>query len=191
MKAANQKIICAVFILLALMSSQSIAQEKSKTGIVEELDLVVEEIVREAQIVKAAVIFSRNQKDSGVYIPDTAQEKPQKSRITTKEGIESDTPAEKTQFDVILSSRIVTNKNGEFALDIPINQFKKIPAGFVFDLKLKIKPPKDFKGIYKTDEAVIKLKQSAGPKYELILNWIPDAVKSNKGTFAVSSRAQT
>jgi co-chaperonin GroES (HSP10) len=191
MKTANRKIFGVVFILLALMSFQVLAQEKTKTGIVEEIDIAVEEIVRDAQIVKAAVIFSRNQKDSGIYIPDTAQAKPQKSRITTTDGVEGDATAEKTRFDVILSSRIVTNKNGEFALDIPIDQFKKIPAGFVFELIVKIKPPKDFKGIYVNDTAKLELKQKAGPKYVLILKWKPESTKTNKGYFAVSSRAQT
>ncbi|MEW6506783.1 MAG: hypothetical protein AB1432_03440 [Bacteroidota bacterium] len=171
MKAANQKIICAVFILLALMSFQTIAQEKTKTE--KEREIIgsgFEKKIANAAITKAVVVLTQLQISS--------------------DG-ESTAKTEKAQFDVILKSRIVTNKEGEFIINIPIDQFNKIPETTTFELKLKIKPSKEFVGIYKTDEAVIKLKQSAGPKYELILIWIPDAVKTNKGTFAVSSRAQT
>ncbi len=100
-------------------------------------------------------------------------------------------PAEKTQFDLILKSKAITDKNGEFSITIPSEQFKLIPENSSFTLKLKIKPPKDFPGAYDNDEATITLKQKDGPRYKLILHWIPIKGKSNKGTFAVSSKAQT
>ncbi len=123
--------------------------------------------VSDAEIIKATVILP-----DGIYIPDKA-------------------PSEKTQFDVILKSRILTDKNGEFSITITQDQFKFIPDTNTFHLKLKIKPPKDFKGVYDSDEATVKLKQKDGPTYKLILNWIPSETKSNKGTFAVSAKAQT
>ncbi len=104
---------------------------------------------------------------------------------------EGSAPAEKTQFDVILKSKILTDKNGEFNITIPPEQFKLIPENSTFDLKLKIKPPKDFPGVYESDEAKVTLKKKDGPRYKLILHWVPIKAKSNKVTFAVSAKAQT
>ncbi len=100
-------------------------------------------------------------------------------------------PAEKTQFDVILKSRITTDKNGEFSITIPSEQFKRIPKNSSFNLVLKTKPPKDFQGNYDSDKAMVTLKQKDGPAYKLILNWIPMNAKTNKGSFAVNAKTQS
>ncbi|MGB4705511.1 MAG: hypothetical protein WBI18_10630 [Candidatus Saccharicenans sp.] len=139
--------------------------------------------VADAEIIKATVILSK-----GIYIPDTAQEKPQKNKTKSGTGGGS-APAEKTQFDVILKSKVKTDKKGEFYIVIPPEQFKMIPAGSVFDMKLQFQLPKEFDN--SEVEATVRLEQKAGPAYKLVLTWTPEPGKTNKGTFAVSSKAQT
>lgn len=162
----------AVFLLVMLFLSSflTFAQEKTKAKTGEEMEIVglgfEKKKLAGAEIIKATVI-SRG------------------SNLT------SSGPAEKTQFDVILKSRIITNKEGEFTIDIPDGQFQKITQAAAFELVLKVKPPKDQALIYQSDQAKIKLKKQDGPVYRLILFWVPDSTKTNKGTFAVSSKAQT
>lgn len=170
-----QKVILVAVILFSLIAIQMMAQEKSKSRTGEEMEIVglgfEKKIMANTEITKATVIFTQTQ---NIDLPDAAPKRLQKS-----------------QFDVVLRSRIVTNNNGEFTISIPVDQFRKIPDSTVFDLRLKIKPPKGFMGIFDTDVATIKLGKADGPRYELILGWIPDPTKTNKGTFAVSSKAQT
>lgn len=161
------------------ISSSLSAQEKSKTGVVttgEEMEIVglgfEKKFVANAEIVKSTVILNPSHKELNDYEKNSELFK-------------------KSEFELILTSRIATNDKGEFVIIIQSKQFKQIPDNSTFDLKLKIKPPKDFVGIYSNDEVIISLKQKDGPQYKLILYWIPESTKSNKGTFAVSSKAQT
>lgn len=73
----------------------------------------------------------------------------------------------------------------------PPAQFEKFSTNSSFELIIKINTPKNFKGIYNDNSVSIKLLQRNGPNYNLILLWIPESTKTNKGTFAVSSKAQT
>ncbi|MDI6846361.1 MAG: hypothetical protein QME28_09515, partial [Candidatus Saccharicenans sp.] len=138
-----------------------------------------------AEIVKATVILI-----SEVSVSVGAQEKPLILKAKPTSGGEGAAPTEKTQFDVILKSKVVTGPEGEFTLRIPDEQFRRIPAGADFELKLKVKPPKGFE--YSSDEAKVRLNQASGPEFELILFWKPDPVKaaSNKGTSAISPEGQ-
>ena len=172
MKTLIKSVMTIILILTLGVQLESTAQEREAK---KALDAFINATIKGstqipvagAEIIKATVILP-----DGIYIPDKA-------------------PSEKTQFDVILKSRIVTDKNGEFSITIPQDQFKLISDIKTFNLKLKIKPPKDFKGLYDSDETTVTLKQKDGPSYKLILNWIPTEAKSNKGTFAVSAKAQT
>ncbi len=180
------KVFFTVVLFLYFFSIAAlIAQEKPKAALAG--PVAKEEIkvrVAGAEIVKATVIIL-----SEVSGPAATQEKPLAVRVRPSTGGEGAAPAEKTQFDVILKSRVVTDKDGEFTLRIPEEQFRRIPARADFDLKLKIRPPIEFG--YTSDEATVRLKQEQGPTYELILFWKSVDTKSNKGTFAVSAKAQT
>jgi hypothetical protein len=114
---------------------------------------------------------------------------PQTPAIST--GGKGSDPAEKTQFDVILKSiKCKTNQKGEFSFTIPGEQFKKLPDEF--SLRMTIIPPKGWTGISSSNEVTVKAEKSDGPKFEFVLLWQKEGdVKTNKGHFAVSSRAQT
>lgn len=162
--------ILALLIAFLVLSLAAIAQEKTKAKTGEEMEIVglgfEKKKLAGAEITKATLIV-------------------RKSRLA------GNGPAEKTQFDVILKSRIITNKDGEFTIEIPENQFKTIPQASNFELRLKIKPPKNFNHSYFSDETTTVVRKQDGPRYRLVLYWIPDRTKTNKGTFAVSSKAQT
>lgn len=167
MKTISQKILIFLVFLLLITFLSIFAQEKTKT-VPEVVELAIEKIVRvpNAEIVKATIFFS----------------------ATRGEG---SAPAEKTQFDVILKSRLKSNNEGEIIIGLSAEEFKQIPDTSTFILKLKIKPPKGFEGEYTSDEATIKLKKKDGPIYTLIITFEQQSTKTNKGTFAVSSKAQT
>lgn len=104
-------------------------------------------------------------------------------------GGDSAGPAEKTQFDVILKSRIKTNNKGEFSVIIPPQQFNKLPDKF--QLIMAIRPPDGWNGISTSKEVRVKVKKSAGPKFGFFLFWIEEnGLKSNKGCFAVNAKSQ-
>ncbi len=96
-----------------------------------------------------------------------------------------------SRFEIPLRGRIITNKDGEFILVIPPEPFARLPAAAAFDLVVRIRPPQEYTGRYDSDTATVRLKKSDGPTYALVLSWTQDPTKSNKGTFAVSSKAQT
>ncbi|MCX7589786.1 MAG: hypothetical protein N2Z85_02510 [Patescibacteria group bacterium] len=98
---------------------------------------------------------------------------------------------EKNQNLKLPANKIITNEFGEFEIELPFDIFKKLKPSSTFTIKLRIIPPKEFYGLYESDQVEIKLKQKDGAKYFLILEWIPESTKTNKGTFAVSSKAQT
>lgn len=186
MKRAIYVSALAILVLSILSGTRLKAQEKTPDPAGRIGHKVLDsndQVVANAEIIKATVILS-----DGIYIPDTAQEKPQKGKMKSAAG-EGLAPAEKTQFDVILKSKVKTDEKGEFLIKIPSEQFRMIPPGSVFDLKLQFKPPREFGN--SIEEATARLEQKAGPAYKLVLTWKPAPEKTNKGTFAVSSKAQT
>jgi hypothetical protein len=102
-------------------------------------------------------------------------------------------PAEKTQFDVILKAirqnKLVTNSQGEFTLLFTPDQFNKLPEEFQLTLTVKPKDPKKYPA--DKNSAVVKLNKTNGPRYVLVVSWQKQNTKSNKGYFAISSKAQT
>lgn len=186
MKRAIYVSALAILVFAILSGARLMAQEKTSDPAGRIGHKVLDsdsKVVANAEIIKATVILS-----DGIYIPDTAQEKPQKGKMKSATG-EGAGPAEKTQFDVILKSKVKTDENGEFLIKIPSEQFRLIPPGSAFKLKLQFKLPVEFG--YSSDEATARLEQKTGPAYELVLTWKPAPEKTNKGTFAVSSKAQT
>lgn len=98
-------------------------------------------------------------------------------------------PAEKTQFDVILKSKLTTNEKGEFTLVVTPDQFKKLPDEF--KLKFTIKP-KDFsKFPAENNFVIVDVKKSYGPNFKFYLTFKKSTEKSNKGVFIVNGKAQT
>ncbi len=91
-------------------------------------------------------------------------------------GGEGSGPAEKTQFDVILKSRIFTNNQGEFTIEIPKEQFKNIPDTTTIELQIKIIPPKGFDGEKDSYLVTTTIKLTEGPKFKFILGTIKSAV---------------
>lgn len=159
-----------VIVMLCFLIQLTPAQEKSaiKTG--DEMEIVglgfEKDRVAGAEIIKASINLAGP-------------------------GNETLPSAGETQFDIKLTSRIVTNSKGEFVIEIPQEQFSRIPENKTFELKMQIKPPKEYTALYTSNEAKTKLSKQKGPRYELVLFWIREQTKSNKGTFAVSSKAQT
>jgi len=102
-------------------------------------------------------------------------------------------PAEKTQFDVILKAirqnKLVTNSQGEFTLLFTPDQLNKLPEEFQLTLTVKPKDPKKYPA--DNNSAVVKLNKTNGPRYVLVVSWQKQNTKSNKGYFAISSKAQT
>jgi hypothetical protein len=98
-------------------------------------------------------------------------------------------PAEKTQFDVILKSKLATNDKGEFTLVVTPDQFKKLPDEF--KLKFTIKPKDQNKFPAESNSVVVKVKKSDGPKFVFVITWQKYTTKTNKGAFAVNPKAQS
>lgn len=169
MKITKQK-IAALLVLFFLLPLLTIAQEKTKAKTGEEMEIV-------------GLGFEKKPLSGAEIIKATVNPVNPNSELAS--------PNEKTQFEVKLKSRIVTNSQGEFVIEIPDDQFNRIPEGAAFELTLKIKPPEGHVGIYARDEAKTKLNKQQGPKYTLVLFWIQESTRTNKGTFAVSSKAQT
>ncbi len=128
-----------------------------------------------AEIIVEIVKTSSTTKNRGIYIPDTAQEKPQKSRA-------------------------YSNNKGEALFIVPAEQFKKLPGEFF--LKFTIKPKDPGKFPVETNSVLVKVKKSNGPKYAFVITWQEVTSEkgnvkaskrgtTNKGTFAVNSKAQT
>jgi hypothetical protein len=97
-------------------------------------------------------------------------------------------PAEKTQFDVILKSKLTSNDKGEFTLVVTPDQFKKLPDEF--KLKFTIKPKDQNKFPAETNSVVVKVKKSDGPKFVFVITWQKSTTKTNKGAFAVNPKGQ-
>lgn len=169
MQIKKQKLVF-LLVIFSLLTPLTMAQEKTKAKTGEEMEIVGLGFEKKplfgAEITKATV-----------------------NLVNPGGGLVS--PKEKTQFEVKLKSRIVANRQGEFVIEIPDDQFNRIPEGAAFELRLKIKPPEGHVGIYARDEAKTKLNKQQGPKYTLVLFWIQESTRTNKGTFAVSSKAQT
>jgi hypothetical protein len=98
-------------------------------------------------------------------------------------------PAEKTQFDVILKSKLTTNEKGEFTLVVTPDQFKKLPDEF--KLKFTIKPKDQNKFPAENNFVVVDVKKSDGPNFKFYLTFKKSTEKSNKGTFAVNGKTQS
>jgi len=98
-------------------------------------------------------------------------------------------PAEKTQFDVILKSKLTTNEKGEFTLVVTPDQFKKLPDEF--KLKFTIKPKDQNKFPAENNFVVVDVKKSNGPNFKFYLTFKKSTEKSNKGVFIVNGKAQT
>jgi len=98
-------------------------------------------------------------------------------------------PAEKTQFDVILKSKLTTNDKGEFTLVVTPDQFKKLPDEF--KLKFTIKPKDQNKFPAENNFVVVDVKKSDGPNFKFYLTFKKSTEKSNKGVFIVNGKAQT
>jgi hypothetical protein len=111
------------------------------------------------------------------------------TQVKSAAGGESAAPAEKTQFDVILKSKLTTNDKGEFTLVVTPDQFKKLPEEF--QLKFTIKPKDPSRFPVENNSVVIKVKKSDGPKFTFVVTYQKPTTKSNKGYFAISSKAQS
>jgi len=127
---------------------------------------VSSEPVPGAEIIVEFIEASPSAKSNGIYIPDTAQEKPQKGKKITS-----------------------SNDKGEVQLIVPEEQFKKLPEEFY--LKFTIKPKGPNKYPVENNSVVVKVKKSDGPKFEFEVTFERNNVKTNKGTFAVNAKAQT
>jgi hypothetical protein len=103
-------------------------------------------------------------------------------------------PAEKTQFDVILKSKLTTNDKGEFTLVVTLDQFKKLPDEF--QLKFTVKPKDQNKFPAESNSVVVKVKKSDGPKFVFVVTWQKStittnkAITTNRGCFAINPKAQ-
>jgi len=97
-------------------------------------------------------------------------------------------PAEKTQFDVILKSKLTSNDKGEFSLVLTQDQLKKFPDEF--KLKLTIKPKDPSKYSVELNSVVVKVKKSAGPKFDFVVTYQKSMAKTNKGSFVVNAKTQ-
>lgn len=156
-------------VMICFLIQPTAAQEKSAVKTGDEMEIVglgfEKDRVAGAEIIKATITLV----GPGNEIPSSAG----------------------TQFDIRLTSRIVTDSRGEFVVEIPQDQFNRLPENKTFELRIQIKPPKEYTALYTSNEVKIKLSKQKGPRYELVLFWVKDQAKTNKGTFAVSSKAQT
>ncbi|GEM_PF-1355119 len=127
-----------------------------------------------AEIIVEIVETSSTTKNRG-YIPDTAQEKPQKGKT-------------------------YSNSKGEAIFIVPAEQFKKLPGEFYLKFTIKPKDPDKFPVV--TNSVRVKVKKSDGPKYAFVITWqevssekgnikARSSGTTNKGTFAVNRKAQT
>ncbi len=98
-------------------------------------------------------------------------------------------PAEKTQFDVILKSKMKTNDQGEFSLKLTKKQLKQLPEEFYLKVTIMPKNRKQ----YKTDQdfVILKLNKSDGAEFKFVVTFEKLKNKSNKGTFAVNGKTQS
>lgn len=79
-------------------------------------------------------------------------------KISSVKGVESG-PAEKTQFDVILKSKLITNDKGEFTLELTPEQMKKLPEDLKSHLLRQAQIIYQRQFYYKNTSAVLPINQ--------------------------------
>jgi hypothetical protein len=83
----------------------------------------------------------------------------------------------------------ISNAQGEFSFTLPDELFNRLPGEFY--LKFTIKPKDPAKFSVENNSVVVKAKKSDGPKFVFLVTFERISAKTNKGTFAVNSKAQT
>lgn len=119
----------------------------------------------------------------------TVEQYPGPVIIKNKSGVGESGPAEKTQFDVILKSKMKTNDQGEFSLKLSKKQLKQLPEEFY--LKITIEPKNRKHYLADEDFVIVKLNKSDGPEFNFVVTFERLKNKSNKGTFAVNGKTQS
>lgn len=82
-----------------------------------------------------------------------------------------------------------SNEKGEFSFSFQKEQLQKLPEEF--QLKFTIKPKDPSRFPVENNSVVIKVKKSDGPKFTFVVTYQKPTTKSNKGYFAISSKAQS
>ncbi len=120
----------------------------------------------------------------------TVEQLPGPTNIKSAGGGESG-PAEKNQFDVIFKSgaKYYTNDKGEFTINLSSEQFNKLPNEITLKFTIKPKDPKKYNS--ETNVVTVKVLKPQKPTLIFVVTYIKSDTKTNKGTFAVSSKAQT
>jgi hypothetical protein len=86
-------------------------------------------------------------------------------------------------------SKYYTNEKGEFTINLSSEQFNKFPKEML--LKFTIKPKDPTKYNSETNVVKVKVQKPQIPTLTFVVTFIKSDTKTNKGTFAVSSKAQT
>lgn len=168
----------SLFLCLLLSPLSVIAQNKSAAGPKKVLD---------------AFITATTKSGEMVYLIPNAKIIIEDIRTLKTRNKASGGPAEKTQFDLILkslkSNNIETSTKGEFRIAFPPKAYRNMPDDFIMDLK--IKPPRNFDGNYRSENIEVNVDKSDGPTFEFILAWKPvKEQKPDKGSFVVIAKSQ-
>lgn len=95
---------------------------------------------------------------------------------------------------IIKTKTCTTDDKGNFSFSLTKDEFLQLPDQADFIMTIKVKDPKGFsleEGA--SNRVVVRVKKGDKLNFEFTLLWMQNSnqVKSNKGTFAVSSKAQT
>lgn len=82
-----------------------------------------------------------------------------------------------------------TNDKGEFSFSVPEEEFKNLPNEII--LELTITPPNGWTGISSSNVVIVKVEKSNGPKFDFVLLWQREKIKTNKGSFAINAKTQS
>ncbi len=168
----NNFLILFVIINIILFTSHSIAQKKTKpTGVVtsgEEMEIIG--LGFEKKAVPNASIEIRLV--TPLLHPVGSVQEPRKS-----------------QANILLKTKTTTDAHGVFTVSLNNQYLDQLPDDLMFTFT--IKPPQSFDGIYDNNTVTITIQKPSDGKIELVLLFeVPTGTKSNKGTFAVSAKAQ-
>ena len=101
----------------------------------------------------------------------------------------------------IIIKKCVTDKNGEFTvlieeIELAFEKIERKGSNKILipneiNLQFTIKPKDPSRFPVENNSVVIKVKKSDGPKFTFVVTYQKPTIKTNKGTFAVNSKAQS
>lgn len=82
-----------------------------------------------------------------------------------------------------------SNEKGEFSFSFQKEQLQKLPEEFQLKFTIKPKDPDKYPSL--TNKVNVTIKKSDGTKFTFVVTYQKPTTKSNKGYFAVNSKAQS